>query len=248
MRSEPSWRSATLGDIVDLRSGKALPDDLRDADGHYPVMGANGEYGRSVRPLEEVPIITIGRVGASYGAVHRTHGPAWVGDNALIARPSSDSDFLFAYYLLKTCDFRAVVSGSSQPLLTQRAIASIPVAIPPLRQQVRIATVLGALDNRIDSNRRLAGLLEETAATLFRARFVDFVGVEEFEDSEMGSIPRGWRAGGLTDLARFVNGKAFTREATTYGRPILRIKELNGGVADATPRSDIEVADDHLVS
>ena len=114
MRSEPSWRSATLGDIVDLRSGKALPDDLRDADGHYPVMGANGEYGRSVRPLEEVPIITIGRVGASYGAVHRTHGPAWVGDNALIARPSSDSDFLFAYYLLKTCDFRAVVSGSSR--------------------------------------------------------------------------------------------------------------------------------------
>ena len=106
--------------------------------------------------------------------------------------------------------------------------------------------MLGALDNRIDSNRRLAGLLEETAATLFRARFVDFVGVEEFEDSEMGSIPRGWRAGGLTDLARFVNGKAFTREATTYGRPILRIKELNGGVADATPRSDIEVADDHL--
>jgi type I restriction enzyme S subunit len=208
MRSDPSWRSATLGDIVDLRSGKALPDDLRDPGGDYPVMGANGEFGRSARPLERVPVITIGRVGASYGAVHRTHGPAWVADNALIARPSGDNDFLFAYYLLQTCDFRSVVSGSSQPLLTQRAIASIPVAIPPPRQQTRIAAVLGALDDKIDSNRRLAGLLEETAATLFRARFVDFVGVDELEASEIGPIPRGWSAGKLSDLVDITMGQS----------------------------------------
>jgi type I restriction enzyme S subunit len=246
MKSEPSWQSATLGDIVDLRSGKALPDDLRDADGPYPVMGANGEYGRSVRPLEEVPIITIGRVGASYGAVHRTHGPAWVADNALIARPSGDSDFLFAYYLLQTCDFSSVVSGSSQALLTQRAIASIPVAIPPPRQQIHIAAVLGALDDKIDSNRRLASLLNETATAVFRAQFVDFVGRERLEETKIGPIPPGWRTGSLTTLARFVNGKAFTKEANAKGRPILRIKELNSGIRDDTPRTDMVTADEHV--
>jgi type I restriction enzyme S subunit len=57
------------------------------------------------------------------------------------------------------------------------------------------------VDDKIDSNRRLARLLEETAAALFRARFVDFVGVEEFDDSELGPIPRGWRAGSLADIA-----------------------------------------------
>ena len=43
-------------------------------------------------------------------------------------------------------------------------------------EQERSQLVLGALDDKIDSNRRLAALLEETVAALFNARFVDFVG------------------------------------------------------------------------
>ena len=120
------------------------------------------------------------------------------------------------------------------------------VPVPPLEEQHRIVAVLRAVDDKIDSNRRLVGLLEQTAATVFRARFVDFVGVEDFEESEIGLIPTGWRASALTDLARFVNGKAFTKHANGVGRPILRIRELNGGVDDGTPRSDIDAADDYV--
>ena len=65
---------------------------------------------------------------------------------------------------------------------------------PVARRAAQIARVLGALDDKIDSNRRLRRMLEQIAATAFRARFVDFVGVEELEDSELGPIPRGWRA------------------------------------------------------
>jgi type I restriction enzyme S subunit len=82
------------------------------------------------------------------------------------------------------------------------------VWLPDLDEQRRIVSMLAALDDKIDSNRQLARVLDDAAASLFRARFVDFVGVQEFEDSEIGRIPRGWHAGALTDLARFVNGKA----------------------------------------
>jgi type I restriction enzyme S subunit len=78
--------------------------------------------------------------------------------------------------------------------------------LPPLSDQKRIAALLGALDEKIDSNRRLARLLEETAATLFRARFVDFVGIEEFEDSELGLIPRDWCARPVGDVVTIVGG------------------------------------------
>ena len=80
------------------------------------------------------------------------------------------------------------------PYVSLTAQRSLLVPLPPIERQRAIAAVLGALDDKIDSNRRLAGLLEETAATLFRARFVDFVGVDEFDDSELGPIPQGWRA------------------------------------------------------
>ena len=85
--------------------------------------------------------------------------------------------------------------------------------LPPVSEQRRIAAVLGALDDKIDSNRRLVALLEETAATLFRARFVDFVGVEEFEDSEIGACRAA--GGGATRRSGdgSSNGKPFTKHA-----------------------------------
>ncbi len=84
--------------------------------------------------------------------------------------------------------------------LNVRDIARIRIPVPPLEEQQAIASVLGTLDDKIDSNRRLASLLEEIVAAVFRARFVDFVGVEEFEDSGIGRIPVGWKVGSLADI------------------------------------------------
>src|SRR5450755_4402580 len=56
------------------------------------------------------------------------------------------------------------------------------------------------LEDKINANQRLAALLEEEVATLFFARFVDFVGVEKFEASEIGPLPRGWSAGTIGDI------------------------------------------------
>ncbi len=85
---------------------------------------------------------------------------------------------------------------------------TIWISLPPVDEQRQIAAVLGALDDKIDSNRRLAALLEQAAAELFRAWFVDFVGVEEFEDSEIGRIPRGWWCGVLSDVVEVTMGQS----------------------------------------
>jgi type I restriction enzyme S subunit len=47
-----------------------------------------------------------------------------------------------------------------------------------------VSAVLGALDDKIDSNSRLARCLEEIAVTLFRARFVDFAATQQVEVAE----------------------------------------------------------------
>jgi len=70
------------------------------------------------------------------------------------------------------------------PYVSLTAQRSFYVLLPPIAEQRRIAYVANALDDKIDSNRRLAKLLEDAAATLFRARFVDFVGVEYPDVSE----------------------------------------------------------------
>ena len=63
---------------------------------------------------------------------------------------------------------------------------------------------------------------------------------DEFEDSELGKIPKGWTAGSIADIASFVNGRNFTKNATGTGRMVIRIAELNSGPGGSTKYNDVE--------
>nr|MBP8197402.1 restriction endonuclease subunit S [Chromatiaceae bacterium] len=87
-------------------------------------------------------------------------------------------------------------------------------------EQKAIAAVLGALDDKIELNRRMNATLEAMARALFQSWFVDFDPVrakldgrppagldpataalfpEHLEDSPLGHIPKGWRVGKIQD-------------------------------------------------
>ena len=112
------------------------------------------------------------------------------------------------------------------------------VQVPDIQEQHRIAGILGALDDKIENNRRIAASLEEISAALFKARFVDFVDHDDLLESEMGPIPRGWSVARVADLARYVNGKAFTKYGNGRGRMVIRIAELRVGPSESTIYTD----------
>jgi type I restriction enzyme S subunit len=87
------------------------------------------------------------------------------------------------------------------------------VRLPNMGEQRRIAWVLGSLDYKIELNKRMARTLEDIAAAIFRARFIDFEGVEEFEDSELGPIPKGWKWGELDEIVTSTNEREGADEA-----------------------------------
>jgi type I restriction enzyme S subunit len=107
-----------------------------------------------------------------------------------------------------------------------RDISSLRLDLPAITEQREIGDVLGALDNKIAANERLISRADDLAYLRFR----------ETANNEVR----------LSSLARFVNGKAFTRDATGTGRVVIRIAEMNSGIGDSTVRNDIEVSDDHL--
>jgi type I restriction enzyme S subunit len=83
-------------------------------------------------------------------------------------------------------------------------LRSLSVSIPPLPTQRRIAGILGALDDKIEVNRRINRTLEAMAGALYKHWFVDFGPFQdgEFAESELGLIPKGWRVGNLGQVAR----------------------------------------------
>jgi type I restriction enzyme S subunit len=106
------------------------------------------------------------------------------------------------------------------PNLNTEIMAAIPFAVPPLPEQKRIAHILGALDDKIELNRRMNATLEGISRAIFKSWFVDFdpvrqkaagkkpVGMDaqtaalfpdSFEDSEIGEVPKGWGVDAFAD-------------------------------------------------
>ena len=207
------WRDTTLGDFVALQRGHDLTETERRI-GHVPVMGSAGQNGFHDTALAKGPGIVVGRSGASFGQVHFSPVDYWPHNTALYVTDFKGNDERFAFYFLKAIDFSGYNSGSAQPSPNRNFIYSIPVSLPPLPEQKAIAAVLGALDDKIELNRRINATLEAKARALFQSWFVDFdpataaLFPEHLEDSPLGHIPKGWKAGTVVDGFNLTMGQS----------------------------------------
>ena len=64
--------------------------------------------------------------------------------------------------------------GSPVPSTTRSAVYVRDLEVPPASEQSAIASILGALDDKIDLNRRMNETLEAMARAIFKDWFVDF--------------------------------------------------------------------------
>ena len=102
----------------------------------------------------------------------------------------------FGYYLLKRSisNIQSNAHGSVFDTITKNTFENIEVQLPPLPEQTAIASILSAIDDKIELNLQMNKTLEEMATALYKHWFVDFGPFREgeFVDSELGRIPKGW--------------------------------------------------------
>jgi type I restriction enzyme S subunit len=158
-----------------------------------------------------------------------------------------------------------------QTTLNLKEIRQLPIPWPPSEVRERIASTVGALDDKIELNRRMNETLEAMARALFKSWFVDFDPVrakaegrapagmdaataalfpDGFEESELVEIPRGWQARALYDCATWVNGAAyrdFEFCAPDRGLPIIKIAELKAGITSQTRFTLTNPGDKYLI-
>jgi type I restriction enzyme S subunit len=116
-------------------------------------------------------------------------------------------DKVFLYYLLNTRDYRAQVRGSASGATVRHSSPSrikvCSVKIPlDIKEQKRIAGIISAYDDLIETNRRRMALLEESARLLYREWFVRlrFPGHEHTD--VVDGVPEGWGRKVLGDLCQ----------------------------------------------
>jgi type I restriction enzyme S subunit len=111
--------------------------------------------------------------------------------------------------------------GATMPNLNTNILSRVPINLPSLTTQHKIVTILDSISGTIETLQHQNTALESIAQTLFRSWFVNFDPVHakaagnapeamsaelaelfpsEFEESEQGLIPKGWKVGKLSQI------------------------------------------------
>lgn len=158
----------------------------------------------------------------------------------------------FLYYYFQSRPFLEVLgqwagAGSTRAYLGITGQLKLPIALPPISEQRAIAAVLGALDDKIEVNRKTAATLEAMARALYRSWFVDFDPVHARSQGQPPAhmdqttaalfpnrigddgLPEGWANVPIYNLAKVQYGAPFKSKlfnTENDGRPLVRIRDL----------------------
>jgi type I restriction enzyme, S subunit len=167
----------------------------------------------------------------------------------------------FLRYLIESPDFSnyvlSIQTGTAVPHISGEQIRAFRFLRPPLKEQVAIAQILGCLDEKIESNRRMNQTLEAMARAIFKSWFVDFEPAKRRSAplfprssvaSSSGSLPEGWRLGELREIADVVDCLHSRKpERRTEGKPLLQLSNiLESGLLDMTDTYLISLDDYEL--
>lgn len=143
--------------------------------------------------------------------------PARVNQHVAIIRANKKilvASFL-KYSLLETSNKNSLLNlasaGATRQAITKSMIEEFEIKLPSIQEQQSIASILSAIDDKIENNLVINKTLEEMAMTLYKHWFVDFGPFQdgEFVESELGMIPKGWELKKIGDFIKHKKGFAF---------------------------------------
>jgi type I restriction enzyme S subunit len=253
----PEWDTIQLGDLCDsdrgitygiVKVGDYIPGgipvirggDIRgnriifdDAKRVSPEV--SNQFRRTILRGGEIVLNLIAEPGHSAVVPASMQGFNVSRDVAVIPL-ATGINHAFVNYFLKSPQaiswLEARLNGSVTQKINLGVLREVLVPIPPRMVQDAIATILLALDDKIAVNDQIARECDELVS----------LRLDQWMQSNSDAV----QERPLSSLAEFINGRAFTKDATGTGRMVIRIAEINSGPGASTVYNDIEVPDVHL--
>lgn len=246
------WKKLKIGDVCTIKHGYAFKgvhfydektEHIVTTPGNFAISGGfkldKPKYYRG--PIPQDYILSPGDIIVTMTDLSKdgdTLGYAAIvpeSDNAiflhnqrigLIENVSDSIDKGFLYWIMRTYHYQKYIvnhaSGSTVKHTSPSSIASYSFQAPPLPVQRKIASILSALDDKIETNNAICRNLEEQAMALFKRSF--------FTSSEYRGEDKP-----VYDFAEYINGAAFKQqEYGETGLPIIKIAELKSGLSSST--------------
>jgi type I restriction enzyme S subunit len=208
-----------LDEVVEFLDSKRRPVTESDRRaGPYPYFGANGQQGTIDDYIFDEPLVLLAEDGGHFdeperGIAYRISGKTWVNNHAHVLRPKSNIDLAYLCRVLEHYDVTPFVTGTTRGKLTQAGASEIPIPLPPLEEQRRIAEILDRAEALRAKRRAALAQLD----TLTQAIFLDLFG-----DPTMN--PKGWPMLPFGEVCESRLGKMLDKKQQTgkHLRPYLR--------------------------
>jgi len=201
---EKGWRSILLGEFVTLQRGFDITKKEQEA-GRYKVYSSSGPNSTHSKYQVKGPGVIIGRKG-TLGTAFYSDEDFWPHDTTLWVKDFHGNDHKFAYHFLKSMRLEQYDCGASNPTLNRNHIHLIPVSVPLVPIQQKIAAILSAYDDLIENNLRRIKILEEMAQVLYREWFVKFHFPShqkvKMVNSPLGKIPERWEVLNVENIVK----------------------------------------------
>jgi len=170
--------------------------------------------------------------------------PAYV-----VAKPSERLLPAFAGYLLKAPQTIRLLYSYSQGITRDRLrlyfnnFAEVPIPLPPLPEQRKIAAILSSVDDAIAATRKVIEQTERVKQGLLQTLMTRGIGHTRFKKTEIGEIPEEWKFLRLDEVARVQTGFAKNSriEGSLRDLPYLRVANVQDGHLDLSEVKTVSV-------
>jgi type I restriction enzyme, S subunit len=199
---DSNWTKGKLEDLAIIEMGQSPLGDTCNQDGiGVPLLNGPTEFGdyhptpvqftTDARKLSVPNDILFCVRGSTTGSMNWADQNYAIGRGIAAMRHRSGAEY--RYFLKALIDLHldkllASATGSTFPNVSREQLANLDCEVPPLPKQRAIAGILGALDDKIEVNRRMNATLESIAWAVFRQWFVDGEEVEGWKIGKLGDV------------------------------------------------------------
>ncbi|MGJ7034251.1 restriction endonuclease subunit S [Anoxybacillus eryuanensis] len=144
--------------------------------------------------------IVFARSGATVGKTYlynESDGPCAFAGYLIRFRPDSKRllpEFLFQFTQSNWYKnwVKGMLRAGAQPNINGKEYASLPIPLPPIVEQYKIAAILSSVDEAIEKTEAIIEQTEEVKKGLMQQLLTKGIGHTKFKKTEIGEIPEGW--------------------------------------------------------
>ena len=215
------WRIVPLGEAATLQRGFDLPVQDRKA-GAVPVVASNGPVGMHDTSQVRGPGVVTGRSG-TIGKVFYYDHPFWPLNTTLYVSDFHGNDPKFIARLLGAVGLEKYVASTGVPSLNRNFVHPLPVLVPPVDEQKKIAAVLSSVDDAIEATQAVIDQLQVVKKAMMAELLTRGLPGRHtrFKQTEIGEMPDGWDVVPLMSLCHPRQWPTISKEQLTpSGYPV----------------------------